>query len=144
MSHTRALRAPLFLSLGLCLLAPAVAAASEPKSKRVETEAEWVAFDAEAKTVTVKVKKPGRGVHAKKLKRNNPATFVVKPEGSVLTKTVVKINGVKAELGDIPVGKTVRVYWVPDEVSEHPGFAMLIDTTFSEEEWEARYGAVED
>ena len=91
----------------------AVAAEAHAKGKSVQTEAEWIKFDPEAKTVTVKVVKPGRGDDAKKLKRNKEATFAVKPEGSVLTRTTVAINGVKGEISDIPEGKTVNVYWRP-------------------------------
>ncbi len=121
-------------------LVAASGAEAQPKSKRIETEAEWVSFDAAARTITVKIKKPGQGPAAKDLKKNREAVFEVKPEGTVLTRTVVKINGVKAELGDLPVGKTVKIYWEPRGESR---FAMLIDTTFSEEEFEERYG-VED
>jgi hypothetical protein len=109
--------------------------------KSVQTEAVWVAFDAEAKTVTAKVKKPGRGRDAKLLKKNKEATWAVKPEGSVLVRTTVAINGVKGELGDIPEGKTVNIYWRPDEKDPTILRARKIDVILSDEELDAKYGA---
>jgi hypothetical protein len=129
------------IALALGLLGAAERVSAEPRSQRVETEAEWISYDAEAKTVTVKVTKPGRGPAAEGLQKYKEATFKVKPTGSVLERTVVKINGMKAELGDVPKGKTVKLYWVPDPADPAVRFAMLIDTTLSEEEFEERYGA---
>ncbi|MFP8877949.1 MAG: hypothetical protein VCE43_00005, partial [Myxococcota bacterium] len=88
-------------------LAPGTAHAA----KSTQTEAVWVSFDPEASTVTVKVKKPGRGKDAKRLKRGKQATFNVKVGGSVLTKTTVSVKGKRGELVDIPKGKTVNIYW---------------------------------
>ena len=123
----------LVCGLAVVIAAPAVA---QRKGKSTQTEAEWIAFDAENKTVTVKVKRPGRGKNAKRLKKGKEATFKVKPEGSVLTRTTVAINGVKGEMTDIKVGKSVNIYWVPegDEVL----FARKIDVVLSEEELNAR------
>lgn len=109
------------------------------KSKSVQSEAQWIAYDADAQTITVKIKKPGRGKAAKKLKKNKPATFRVKAEGSVLTKTTVAVNGRKGELVDIPEGKTVNIYWIPDEKDKDGRFARKIDVIFSEEELDERY-----
>ena len=99
-----------------------------------------VRADAEAKTVTVKVKKPGRGKDAKLLKKNKEAVFAVKPEGSVLTRTTVAINGVKGEIADIPAGKTVNVYWRPDENDPSILRARKIDVIMSDAELDAKYG----
>ena len=74
---------------------------AQSKGKSIQTEAEWIAYDATAKTVTVKVKKPGRGEDAKSLKKNKEATFKVKPEGSELTRTTATINGMKTERTDM-------------------------------------------
>ena len=134
------------LALGVAAalaLGAAGPAAAQTKTKSTQTEARWVEFDAEAKTVTVKVVKPGRGKNARKLKRGREATFAVKPEGSVLTRTTVAINGQKADLTDIAPGKTVNVYWVPDEKDEQGKFARKIDVIMSEEEFNERYG-IED
>jgi hypothetical protein len=116
-------------------------AQAKSKSKSIKTEAEWISFDAEANTVTVKVKKPGDGEPAKALQKNKPASFQVKPDGSVLTRTTVTINGKKAELVDIDEGKTVNIYWRPDEKNAAARFARKIDVFLSDEELEAKYGS---
>jgi hypothetical protein len=113
---------------------------AQAAEKSVQTEAEWIKFDAEAKTVTVKVIKPGRGDAAEALTKNKEAVFAVKPEGSVLTRTTVSINGKKAELTDIPVGKTVNVYWRPDETDPTILRARKIDVILSEAELDEKYG----
>lgn len=118
-------------------LAPGTAHAA----KSTQTEAVWVSFDPEASTVTVKVKKPGRGKDAKRLKRGKQATFNVKVGGSVLTKTTVSVKGKRGELVDIPKGKTVNIYWRPDEKDDSEMFARKIDVIMSEAEWEARMNA---
>jgi hypothetical protein len=116
-------------------------ALAKSKVKSVQTEALWVAFDSEAKTVTAKVVKAGRGKDAKKLKKNKEATWAVVPEGSVLVRTTVAINGVKGELGDIPAGKTVNIYWRPDEKDPTILRARKIDVILSDEELDAKYGS---
>lgn len=105
----------------------AIAASAAAPSKSTKTEAEWIKFDPEAKTVTAKVTKPGRGKNAKLLKRNMEAVFAVKPEGSVLTRTTVSINGRKGELADIPEGKIVIIYWRVDEEDADVRRARKID-----------------
>ncbi len=117
-----------------------IAADAQAKGKSVQTEAKWIKYDPEARTVTVKVKKPGRGKDAKLLKRNKRAVFAVKPEGSVLTRTTVAINGVKGEIADIPEGKTVNVYWRPDEKDPSILRARKIDVIMSDAELDAKYG----
>jgi hypothetical protein len=119
----------------------ALPAAGADKVKSVQTEAIWVSFDPTAKTVTAKVVKPGRGKDAKLLKKNKEATFAVKPEGSVLTRTTVAINGVKGEIGDIPKGKTVYIYWRPDEKDPSIPRARKIDVVMSDKELDAKYGS---
>ena len=114
--------------------------AEAKKSKSTQNEAEWIAFDAAAKTVTVKILKKGKGPNSKLLKTKKEATFNVIPEGSILTRTSVAINGVKGELQDIPAGKTVLLYWVPDEKKDGEFFARKIDVIMSEEELDAKYG----
>ncbi|MFQ5417850.1 MAG: hypothetical protein ACE5FL_12490 [Myxococcota bacterium] len=132
----------LAVSALVCAFTLAVASTAEAqKARSVQTEAVWIKFDPEAKTVTAKVKKPGRGKDAKLLKRNKEAVFLVKPEGSVLTRTTVAINGVKGELSDIPEGKTVNIYWRPDEKDKTKPRARKIDVIFSDEELLERYKA---
>lgn len=141
---TLANRTVLGLALVVLLVGFTTTVASEAhaqgKAKSIQTEAEWINYDATAKTVTVKVKKPGQGKEAKALTKNKEATFAVKPEGSVLTRTTVAINGVKGELTDIPAGKTVNVYWRPDEKDPKILNARKIDVILSDEELDAKYG----
>jgi hypothetical protein len=114
-------------------LAPASAA-----EKTTQTEAKWIAYDAATKTVKVKIDKPGTGPNKDKLKRNEEVTFRVVPEGSVLTRTSVAINGVKGELTDIPADKKVNVYWLPDPENKDGFFARKIDVVLSDEELDKR------
>ena len=125
----------------LVLFIAALAGAAQAQSgKSIRTEAEFIAFDAAANTVTVKVTKPGSGKHAEKLRRGREAVFKVKPTGSVLSRTTVSIEGRKANIGDIPAGKTVNVYWRPDEADKTLRFARKIDVIMTLEEFDKRYG----
>jgi hypothetical protein len=131
------------ISVGLLVfLASPSALAKEAKSTR--NEAEWVKYDAAAKTVELKIKKLGDGPGASSLKVGQGAVFVVQPEGSVLSRTSVAINGKKGALTDIPVGKTVIVYWVPDAKDPKARFARKIDVILSEAELDAKYGTAEE
>jgi hypothetical protein len=124
---------------GVFAAAPALDAfAAEQKSTR--NEAEWVKFDATAKTVTLKIKKLGLGPGAAKLKVGQQTVFNVQPEGTVLTRTSVALNGKKGALTDIPTGKTVIVYWVPDAKDAKTPFARKIDVILSEQELDEKYG----
>ena len=117
--------------------------AEAKKSKSTQNQAEWISYDPTAKTVTVKITKKGKGPNKKLLKTRKEATFNVIPEGSVLTRTSVAINGVRGEITDIPEGKTVLIYWVPDPKKEGELFARKIDVIFSEEELDEKYGKAE-
>jgi hypothetical protein len=75
------------------------------------------------------------------LTKNKEATFAVKPEGSVLTRTTVAINGVKGEITDIPKGKTVNIYWRPDETDPNVMRARKIDVILSDAELDEKYGS---
>jgi hypothetical protein len=128
---------------GLLVVAAAPSAfAKEQKSTR--NEAEWVKYDATAKTVTMKIKKAGLGPGAATLKVGQQAVFKVQPEGTVLTRTSVAINGKKGALTDIPPGKTVLVYWVPDVKDAKTPFARKIDVILSEQELDEKYGTAEE
>jgi len=122
------------------LLVPAAAFAQKGKAKSTQTEARWISFDAAAKTVVVKVQKPGKGPNKKMMKKNKEATFRVVPEGSILKRTSVAVNGKKGEITDIPEGKQVNIYWVPDEENDGGFFARKIDVVLSEEEIDKRWG----
>jgi hypothetical protein len=126
---------------GLMLaLSWSVPAQAQGKAKSTQTEAEFLKFDAATSTITVKVKDPGKGPNARQLKRSQEVVFNVKPEGSVLTRTSVAVNGVKGELKEIPPGKQINVYWVPDVHKKGELFARKVDVVLSDEELEARYG----
>ena len=118
------------------------------QGKSVANEAEFISFDEAASTVTVKIEKKGKGnkklmkAH-KEVKKGKEVTFNVIPTGSVLTRTSVAINGVKAEMTDLVPGKKIIVYWVEDPKKEGSLFARKIDVVLSEEELDKRY-KVED
>ena len=120
------------------LVAPG--AFAEKKTKSTQSEANWVKFDPEAKTVTLKIRKPGKGPNKKMVKKKQEIPFRVTPEGSVLKRTTVTVNGQRAEMADIPEGKQVLVYWVPDPENEGGFYAKKIDAIMSEEEFDAKYG----
>lgn len=133
---TRRARVGLAALAVACLLWVAPQAHAQ-KARSTQTEAVWVKFDAEANTVTVKVRKPGKGADPPrhlKLKKGREATFNVKPTGSVLTRTSVAINGRKGDIADIPVGKTVNIYWIPDPDDDQARFARKIDLFIPAEE----------
>jgi hypothetical protein len=120
----------------VCLLWAAPQAHAQ-KAKSTQTEATWVEFDAEKNTVTVRVRKPGKGATPPrhlKLRKGREATFNVKPTGSVLTRTSVAINGKRGELADIPTGKRVNIYWIPDPDDDQSRFARKIDLFIPAEE----------
>ena len=146
-SSMRARRALAFVvatvaAVGIAAMAAPAAFAAEQKSTR--NEAEWVKYDPAAKTVTLKIKKAGLGPGAAKLKVGPQTVFNVQPEGSVLSRTSVAINGKKGALTDIPVGKTVLVYWIPDAKDAKVPFARKIDVILSEQELDEKYGTAEE
>jgi hypothetical protein len=112
---------------------------AQAAEKTTQTEARWISYDAATKTVKVKVDKPGKGPNKDKLKKNQELSLRVVPEGSVLKRTSVAINGVKGELTDIPADKKVNVYWLPDPENKEGFFARKIDVVLSEEELDKRY-----
>lgn len=141
--RSRSSRRAAVVGLALCLcgaLASAAHAQGAAPSKSIKTEGEFVAYDATAQTVSVKVTRPGSGPEAKSLQPGKMAAFKVKPEGSVLSRTTVAIQGVKAELGQLQAGKTVNVYWRPDPADPNARFARKIDVILSDEELDQRYG----
>jgi hypothetical protein len=114
-------------------------AAHAAKAKSTQTEARMVSYDAATKTVVLKIDKPGKGPNRKMMKKNQEVTFRVVPEGSVLSRTSVTVNSQRAEITDIPEGKKVNVYWVPDPEKDGGFFARKIDMVLSEEELDRRY-----
>ena len=133
--------------MALLLVSLASEGFAQSKTRSVPPQARWVAFDPAAKTVTVKVVKAGKirdKEQRKQVKKGKEVVFDVKPEGSVLTRTTVAINGIKSELTDIEVGKSVNVYWVADASKPSGRFARKIDVLFSRKELEERYGAQDE
>jgi hypothetical protein len=126
----RAPRPAVLGALLASLLAVAVvqAAAAEPKSKQIETEAVFKSFDAAKKTITVTVIKPGQNVPGlDKLKKGKDAVFNVNDEGSVLTRTTVKLlTGQAATFTQLEAGKKVKIFWVPDEKKKGERFARSV------------------
>ena len=136
-------RSVVALAAAACLLAAPAALAAEDKAKSTQSEGKWVKFDAAANLVTVKITKEGKGAKPPadlKVKKGREATFKVNPTGSVLSRTSIAINGKKGEITDIPEGKTVNVYWVPDASDPKSRFARKIDVILSDEELDAKYG----
>jgi hypothetical protein len=121
----------------------AAEARAETKAKSTQTEAVWVSYDAAKQEVTARVTKEGKGATPPKdleVKKGREATFKVKPTGSVLSRTSIAVNGRKGEITDIPAGKTVNIYWVPDPTDAKARFARKIDVIMSQEEFDEKYG----
>jgi hypothetical protein len=137
-SFVRAGVAGLALLLVAGVASEAFAAAKE---KSTQTEGRWVKFDATANTAAVKVQDPGSGPNKKLMKKGAEVSFNVVPEGSVLSRTTVSINGKPGKLKDIPAGKQVNVYWIPDPKKSGQFFARKIDVVLSDEELDAMYGS---
>ena len=128
------------LALALFVTAVGAGAAEAAKVKQIQTEAKFLSYDDSEKTITVKVLKTGKKPKNKalKLKRGKKATFRVKPEGSVMTRTVVKSEGRPIKITEIPDKKTITIFWVPDEKVDDTRFAKSISLTLTDEEAEAR------
>ena len=134
-------KAGLVLLFGLALLAGSGAdVAWAKKTRSTKTEATFVAYDAEAKTLEVKVKKTGKKPKNKalKLRSGKKATFKVKPEGSILTRTSVTLDGKRADINEIETGQFLFIYWVADEKDPDMRFARKIDMVLSAAEMDAR------
>jgi hypothetical protein len=128
------------LAVALVFSAVGATPAQAAKAKSIKTEAKFVSYDADAKTITVKVMKTGKkpSDRALALKKGKDATFKIKPEGSVLSRTSVTLNGKRADIMDVPKGKTIIIYWVPHETLKETRFARKIDMILSDAELEAR------
>jgi hypothetical protein len=131
-----ALLAALFL---LASFGPTPAEAKRPK--QTQTEATFLSWDAEAHTITVKVRRTGRGKGPKlppqlRIKRGQSVTFNVKEEGSVLTSTIVKSKqGTRMDFEELRPGSKVFVFWLPDEKDESARFARSIAIYVAAQDW---------
>ena len=125
--------------LALVFVASLAAEAIAGPPKSTQTEARFIKFDAATNTVSVKAGR-SMGPNKKMLKKGKEVTFNVIPDGSILTRTSVAINGKKGHITDIPAGKQLNVYWIPDPKKDGELFAKKIDVVLSEEEQDALYG----
>ena len=132
----------LSLSAALCLfvcLGPAPAEAKRPK--QTQTEATFLSWDKEAHTITVKVRRTGRGKGPSlpkhlRIKRGQEVTFNVKESGSVLTSTIVKSKqGTRMSFEDLKPGSKVFVFWAPDPKDENARFARSISIYVAAQDW---------
>jgi hypothetical protein len=125
-------------ALALALLVLAAPAARAQKSSQIETEGEFLSYDAAAHTITIKVLKPGKGAtppRELKLRQGQEAAFNVEEEGSVLTRTTVKLqSGVAGAFTDLEAGRKVRVFWIPDPNHEQARFARSVSVFVPAEE----------
>lgn len=87
---------------------------AQKKSKAKQVQGQYLSFD-EA-TSTIKVKEKGK-----------ERVYTVKPEGSILTRTAVKINGHGAKITELPPNSRIILYWMPDEKDPKKRFARTID-----------------
>jgi len=125
-------------ALGLSILLGAAPAQAGPKQKQTQTEATFLSHDADAHTITVKVRKPGRSKAPKalRLKRGEEASFNVKESGSVLTSTIVKSReGTRMNFEDLTPGVKIFVFWVPDEKKDDGRFARSIAVYVAAQDW---------
>lgn len=128
----------LFLFAGSAVMVDT--AEAQKKTKSTKTEAKFISYDADTKTLTVKVLKSGKRPKNRKLsmKRGKKATFKIKPDGSILVKTSVTADGMRSSIDEIPDNKTLNIYWVPDEKDPDVRFARKIDMVYTDAELEAR------
>ena len=135
-SASRAIIARLTLVLPLALpIAALVVSVSgtvqAANVKSTKTEARLISYDDETKTITVKVLSPGKKPDNRKLsmRRGKQATFKIKTRGSILVRTSVTSDGQRSSITEIPVGKALNIYWIPDEDDEDVRFARKIVAT---------------
>ena len=66
------------------------------------------------------------------------ATFNVKPEGSVLKRTTVALDGQRFDINEIQPNQFLFIYWVPDEKNPDERFARKVDLVLTDEQMDAR------
>lgn len=124
-------------------VAVAPAAIGAPKAKSIKTEAFFVSLDTENNTMEVRIKKTGSKPKNKKLrlKSGKKASFNVKPEGSILKRTSVALDGKRSDINEIEANQFLFIYWVPDEKNPDERFARKIDLVLTDEQLDARNAA---
>jgi hypothetical protein len=103
-----------------------VESAEAQKAKPKRVQGQFISFDAASSTV--KIKERGREVE-----------YTVKPEGSILTRTSVKINGHGATVADLKPEMRLFLYWIPDEKDAKKKFARTIDVPNVPEELQEEF-----
>ena len=130
--HPLSLALPLLVALGVATRA----IAEEPRS--IRTEGQLVAYDAQARTLSLKVSRTGTDESADDLAVGRTVVFQVEPEGSVLNRTSVSIHGARGTLDAIPRGATLHVYWRPDAADPKHRVARKVDVVAADEEIDGR------
>jgi hypothetical protein len=87
---------------------------AQKKAKPKQVQGTYLSFD-EA-TSTIKIKEKGK-----------EKVYTIKPEGSILTRTAIKINGRGAKITELPPNSRIILYWIPDEKDPKMRFARTID-----------------
>jgi len=138
MQLARKLGARIASAAALALLLAHAPDAAAQKSTQIETEGEFLSYDAAAHTITIKVIKPGKGAtppRELKLRQGQEAAFHVEEEGSVLSRTTVKLqSGTAGAFTDLEAGRKVRVFWVPDPNGKQARFARSVSVFVPAEE----------
>jgi len=134
--RSRFITAAAAVAIGAFLVSGAVDARAQTRSKQIETEAKFVSFDSEQNSISALVVKPGRKVKGmSKLRKGDEAVFQVKPEGSVLTRTTVKLeSGTAGSFEDLEPGRRLRIFWIPGEGEIESRFARSISVFVPAEE----------
>jgi hypothetical protein len=117
------------LALAITMATGFAGAAHAAGVKSKKTEARFVSYDETTKTLVVKVLTPGKKPDNGKLsmKRGKQAKFRIRTGGSILVRTSVTADGQKSSVSEIPTGKIMNIYWVPDEDDENVRFARKIE-----------------
>jgi len=130
--HALRLALPLLVALGA-----AVRAGAETPSS-IRTEGQLVAYDAQARTLKLKVTRTGTDEASGDLAVGRTVAFQVEPEGSVLSRTSVSIHGARGTLDAIPVGAMLQVYWRPDAADPTRRVARKVDVVAADEKLDER------
>ncbi len=99
---------------------------AQKKSKTKRVQGQFISFDATANTIKVK-------------ERGKEIEYTVKPEGSILTRTSVKINGLGGKVTDLKADMRLFLYWIPDEKDPKKRFARTIDVPNVPEELQEEF-----
>lgn len=99
---------------------------AQKKAKPKRVQGQFISFDATANTILVK-------------ERGKEVEYTVKPEGSILTRTSVKINGLGGKVADLKPNMRLFLYWMPDEKDPKKRFARTIDVPNVPEELQEEF-----